>query len=315
MAHHLVTQIQESEDGSTLPIVAGGQYDRPLPRRPANPPADPAPVPRSRGARFRARCFSFFARVWRRITACCQAQPPQQQQGDQQQHQAAAPPEPTELDEKKQRQVVIPTVPPHPLQKFLLEPLKPGGEHKRTLVLDLDETLVHSSFKPVPNPDFIISIELENVMHKVYVRKRPGVDHFLKAVGERYEVVIFTASLAKYADPLLDILDPKRVCSARLFRESCVLHYGNYVKDLTHLGRPLEHVVIVDNSPFSYMFQPENAIAIGTWFSDRSDRQLYELLPYLDTIFNTGDVVSAMQQNKLVFSGGSQTPATLGVGA
>lgn len=258
----------------------------------------------------RARCFSFFARIWRRITACCQAQPPAQQQQQHDQHEQQSgptPPEPTELDEKR-REVKIPTVPPHPLQKFLLDPIRPGQEAKRTLVLDLDETLVHSSFKPVPNPDFIISIELENVMHKVYVRKRPGVDHFLKAVGERYEVVIFTASLAKYADPLLDILDPKRVCTARLFRESCVLHYGNYVKDLTHLGRPLEHVVIVDNSPFSFMFQPENAIAIGTWFSDRSDRQLYELLPYLDTIFSTQDVVSAMQQNKLVFSGGSQAP-------
>jgi RNA polymerase II subunit A small phosphatase-like protein len=186
----------------------------------------------------------------------------------------------------------------------LLDPAKPGEEGKRTLVLDLDETLVHSSFKPVPNPDFIISIELENVMHKVYVRKRPGVDHFLKMVGEKYEVVIFTASLAKYADPLLDILDPRRVCSARLFRESCVLHYGNYVKDLTHLGRPIEQVVIVDNSPFSYMFQPENAIAIGTWFSDKTDRQLYDLLPYLDTVLGTDDVVAAMQQHKLVYSSG-----------
>jgi len=162
----------------------------------------------------RARCFSFFARIWRRITACCQAQPPAQQQQQHDQHEQQSgptPPEPTELDEKR-REVKIPTVPPHPLQKFLLDPIRPGQEAKRTLVLDLDETLVHSSFKPVPNPDFIISIELENVMHKVYVRKRPGVDHFLKAVGERYEVVIFTASLAKYADPLLDILDPKRVC-------------------------------------------------------------------------------------------------------
>jgi len=284
MAHHLVTQIQETEDGSALPVVTQAE------------PARRREGPR----RLRARCWSFFSNLWRKASSCCNRQPPIPPRA------ATPPPEPTELDLKRQpdRELKAPSVPPHPLTRFLLDPAKPGEEGKRTLVLDLDETLVHSSFKPVPNPDFIISIELENVMHKVYVRKRPGVDHFLKMVGERYEVVIFTASLAKYADPLLDILDPKRVCSARLFRESCVLHYGNYVKDLTHLGRPIEQVVIVDNSPFSYMFQPENAIAIGTWFSDKTDRQLYDLLPYLDTVLSSVDVVAAMQQHKLVYSSG-----------
>ncbi len=141
-------------------------------------------------------------------------------------------------------------------------------------MLDLDETLVHSSFKPIPNPDFVLSIELEGVTHKVFVRKRPGVDYFLEQCALRFEVVIFTASLAKYADPLLDILDPQRLISGRLFRESCVQHYGNYVKDLTHLGRPIEHCLIVDNSPFSYLFQPENAVPIGSWFNDRADLQL-----------------------------------------
>ena len=41
---------------------------------------------------------------------------------------------------------------------------------------------------------------------------------------------MFTASLAKYADPLLDILDRDHTVRVRLFREACVQHYGNYVK-------------------------------------------------------------------------------------
>ena len=98
------------------------------------------------------------------------------------------------------------------------------------------------------------------MFHKVYVRKRPGVDYFLQYCARRFELVIFTASLSKYASPLLDALDPQRLISARLFRESCVLHFGSYVKDLTHLGRPIEHTLIVDNSPLSYLFQPENAV-------------------------------------------------------
>ena len=63
-----------------------------------------------------------------------------------------------------------------------------------------------------------------------YVRKRPGVDHFLRYCAEKFEVVVFTASLAKYADPLLDILDRDHTVRVRLFREACVQHYGNYVK-------------------------------------------------------------------------------------
>jgi len=197
--------------------------------------------------------------------------------------------------------------PPKTAIKHLLPPLPPEEKNKKTLVLDLDETLVHSSFKPIPNADFVISIELESVIHRVYVLKRPGVDNFLRVVGQKFEVVVFTASLAKYADPLLDILDRGKVVKTRLFREACVHHYGNYVKDLSHLGRKLESTIIIDNSPFSYMFQPDNAIPITSWFNDKNDRQLYDLLPFLDSILTVDDVCTVLQRRKpqLTPSGGN----------
>jgi len=122
--------------------------------------------------------------------------------------------------------------------------------------------------------------------------------NFYVLLGEKFELVVFTASLNKYADPLLDILDRDRVVKARLFREACVQHYGNYVKDLTHLGRDIETSIIIDNSPFSYMFQPENAIPISSWFEDSNDRELYNLLPFLDTLVDATDVRIALQQYK-----------------
>lgn len=188
-----------------------------------------------------------------------------------------------------------------PPQRFLLPPLSSSDEKKKCLVLDLDETLVHSSFKLIPDPDFTVDIELDNTIHRVYVRKRPGVDHFLREVGRKFEVVVFTASLAKYADPLLDILDKDKIIRYRLFREACVQHYGNYVKDLTHLGRVLESSIIIDNSPFSYMFQPENAIPIQTWFHDKNDRQLFDLLPFLDTLVDVDNVVTVLQKKNFDF--------------
>jgi RNA polymerase II subunit A small phosphatase-like protein len=61
-------------------------------------------------------------------------------------------------------------------------------------------------------------------------------------MGEIYEVVIFTASLSKYADPVLDQLDIHRVVKHRLFRESCYNNKGNYVK----VGIPLRAVERVE---------------------------------------------------------------------
>lgn len=81
-------------------------------------------------------------------------------------------------------------------------------------------------------------------------------------MGELYECVLFTASLAKYADPVADLLDKWDVFKARLFRDSCVFYRGNYVKDLNKLGRELQQIVIVDNSPASYIFHPDNAVSI-----------------------------------------------------
>ncbi len=109
-------------------------------------------------------------------------------------------------------------------------------------------------------------------------------------VGARFEVVVFTASLAKYADPLLDLLDRGATVRWRLFRESCYPYEGNYVKDLTCLGRELRNTIIVDNSPHSYIFQPFNAVPIRNFIDDMSERDLLDLLPQLLSLADVHDV-------------------------
>ena len=74
------------------------------------------------------------------------------------------------------------------------------------------------------------------------------------------------------ADPLLDLMDKANVVRWRLFREACCPYEGNYVKDLLCLGRPLQDSIIVDNSPHSYVFQPDNALPIGNFIDDPADR-------------------------------------------
>ncbi|KAM9929477.1 hypothetical protein OXX80_009668 [Metschnikowia pulcherrima] len=156
--------------------------------------------------------------------------------------------------------------------------------NKKCLVLDLDETLVHSSFKYLRTADFVIPVEIEDQVHHVYVIKRPGVDEFLRQVGKWYEVVVFTASVAKYGDPLLNKLDIHRAVHQRLFRDSCYTYQGNFIKNLSQLGRPLQDSIIIDNSPASYIFHPQHSVPISSWFSDTHDNELLDLLPLLEDL-------------------------------
>lgn len=178
----------------------------------------------------------------------------------------------------------------------LLGAIQTRDSGKKCLVLDLDETLVHSSFKPVPNADYIIPVEIENTVHRVYVLKRPGVDEFMRRMGELYEIVIYTASLSKYADPLLDKLDPNKTIRWRLFREHCVYHEGHYVKDLSILGRDLKDSIIIDNSPMSYMFHPGSAIAVPSYIDDPADRYLPHMTPFLEHLVHVSDIRQHMMR-------------------
>lgn len=89
----------------------------------------------------------------------------------------------------------------------LLGPRSRKNLTKKTLVLDLDETLVHSSFKPPEKADIVLPVEIEGKVCYVYVLIRPGTITFLEELAEHYELAIFTASLSKYAEPLMKILD------------------------------------------------------------------------------------------------------------
>ena len=93
--------------------------------------------------------------------------------------------------------------------EIVIGPQRASDKGKKTLALDLDETLVHSSFQPVEGADLVLPVEIDGQCCEVYVLKRPGVDDFLKRLHKHYELIIYTASLSKYADPLLNWLDPR----------------------------------------------------------------------------------------------------------
>lgn len=97
-----------------------------------------------------------------------------------------------------------------------------------------------------------------------------------------FEIVAFTASERSYADSILNLIDPDYdLIQHRLYREHCTrLNSKIYAKDLRILGRNLSQVILIDNSPFSYIFQLPNAIPILSYYSGE-DTELLKLEKYL----------------------------------
>ena len=140
----------------------------------------------------------------------------------------------------------IRTLPPNPppLTRPICLPRKTRGTPPISLVLDLDETLLHSSIVALPTYDIVFPVHFNAVNYQVYVRKRPHMDFFMERVSKLFEITVFTASQKVYADKLLSIIDPQRKwIKHRVFRDSCVLVEGERTPP-----RPLAHTPLVGHS-------------------------------------------------------------------
>ena len=118
----------------------------------------------------------------------------------------------------------------------------------RTLVLDLDDLLVHSDWT-------------RGRGWRTF--KRPGAEDFLKQMAQLYEIVIYTHALPTYADPILDRLDPSRYIVYRLYRDSTLYQHGHHVRDLSKLNRDMEKVLFVTSDPEACKLHPKNAVLVS----------------------------------------------------
>lgn len=199
---------------------------------------------------------------------------------------------------------------------------KSGGGKARsplTVVLDMDETLVHSRLElhcaegnvsindprqaedrsksleePEVQHDFEFAIPLSPVASHgelfVRVHKRPGLDAFLEEASSFCNLAVFTAGTEDYARTLLDLLDPCGRMNLRLFRDSCSIVDGLFLKDLNKVKQELSRTVLIDNSPVSMLLQPDNAILVSSFYTDRNDNALYKLLPILRGLHHMDDI-------------------------
>jgi len=163
--------------------------------------------------------------------------------------------------------------------------LPPSKTDKPTLVLDLDETLIHSKVETVEDLssdninaedydlkwDYFFELPSSNFEQErtfINVKKRKGVDEFLEILSLFYELVLWTAGDQAYADKIIDFLDPQNLIEHRLYRDHCTVlnvDSGVYIKNLRDLGRDLDRTLIVENSPRNFGLQIDNGIPITSF--------------------------------------------------
>lgn len=153
-------------------------------------------------------------------------------------------------------------------QKLLPDKDKiPGGAPELTLVLSLEDLLLHSEW---------------STKHGYRLAKRPGLDYFLRYLSSQYELVIFTTVKSMDGDPIIRKLDPFRLVMWPLFREATRFEKGEYIKDLSYLNRDLSKVIIIDTDPSHVKLQPENAIILPKWKGEPGDKGLVAMIPFLE---------------------------------
>lgn len=173
-----------------------------------------------------------------------------------------------------------------------------------TVILDLDESLIHAtelgSDEAVPqHSEHSFSVK---VGAKTYhVKKRPGLDSFLKYFGDHpndFRVFLFTAAEETYASAILDILDPNHShFTTRFYRKACVERDGVLVKDIARVTDDLSRAVLIDDNPLCHLPQPRNGIVIRSFYGQLGDNELTLTLPLMEDMrTRDGDVRLVLSQ-------------------
>ena len=121
---------------------------------------------------------------------------------------------------------------------------------RKTIVFDLDETLIHCNDSPNKPSDIVLPIFFPTgECTRAGINIRPFARECLEELSQHFEIIVFTASHFCYANAVIDHLDPEnKWVSQRFFREHCFqTAEGMYIKDLRVIDRPLKDLLLIDN--------------------------------------------------------------------
>jgi carboxy-terminal domain RNA polymerase II polypeptide A small phosphatase len=181
-------------------------------------------------------------------------------------------------------------------------------EDKILLILDLDETLIHSSDEE-PEEGFDFKV------FNYFVVKRPYLDHFLDECSHYFKLAVWSSSSDDYAAMVVENIFLPGIKPAfawgrskATFRPvgwyddfSCqgFSHY-DFVKRLRKIkpmGYSLERTLMVDDTPHKLKENYGNAIYIKEFNGEKEDEELLHLLEYLLTIRDCDNVLRIEKRN------------------
>ena len=141
------------------------------------------------------------------------------------------------------------------------------------LVLDIDETISHTMRLSFGN----------------YFLLRPGVIHLIKKLYNFYEIDIFTAAIKRYADNIVNKLDPNdNYIRYRFYREHCIYEGTKTVKKLVRIGRDLNKIIFVDNIKYNAKYNMDNLYHVSSWKDNVYDTEMIKLQDLLVDIIVNG---------------------------
>eukprot|EP01006_Ploeotia_vitrea_P053009 TRINITY_DN67746_c6_g3_i1.p1 TRINITY_DN67746_c6_g3~~TRINITY_DN67746_c6_g3_i1.p1 ORF type:complete len:276 (-),score=24.50 TRINITY_DN67746_c6_g3_i1:198-1025(-) len=157
----------------------------------------------------------------------------------------------------------------HAPTKHMIPPKRNDG-HKYTVVLDLDETLIYAREGPL--------------------YARPHLDELLQFLGEHCEVVVWTAGVRAYAQAVIRNIDKHNVIDHCIYRhEKWFTGCAGYSKDLALVGRDLNHVIIIENTPDCVRGHEENGILVTDYEGgEMPDNTLPAIAAVIEGIVKSG---------------------------
>lgn len=179
-------------------------------------------------------------------------------------------------------------------EEIMMKSLELGKQTApKLLIFDMDETLIAAKFENRVPQGFVETFSYPFKGTTIRVRVRPYLSDVLEKLASLYEIVVFTAGIKDYADPILDWLDPDRkYFKKRLYRTDCIQVDQFFVKDLDIiLDREQEEMVIVDNSIVSFAFNLDNGVPINSFVgTEPDDKELLFLYSFLEELASVPDV-------------------------
>ena len=176
------------------------------------------------------------------------------------------------------------------------------SQDKPLLILDLDETLIHSDLEmKFEKHDKYLEISTGVIPLNI----RPHIYDFLDYCLEYFEIAIYTASCSDYADPIIDYIENekgKKYFKYRFYREHCIYYKSLFLKDLSIFGKPMSQIIIIDNCLFSFAHYLDNGVLITSYYEDEEDLDLLSIIEFLKSSILESTDVRYVIKNTFEFS-------------